>query len=147
MNLLLPVDGSKCSLKAVRFVADSVNWFKEMPQIILIHVDDIGVAVESARRRLGNEAVDNYFRESAKDELQPAERILKEKGYSYRSIYAGGDVAAQICAHAKSCQIDMIVMGSHGKSAVAGLVLGSVTNKVLAMTSIPVIIIRDGAMK
>lgn len=142
MNLLLPVDGSDCSLKAVHFVANSVSWYKEMPNIVLIHVDDIGVAVEGSRNRMGNEAVDNYFRESAKIELEPAERLLKEKGIPYRTIYAGGDVAAQIRAHAEDSKIDMIVMGSHGKSAVAGMLMGSVTNKILATTSIPVIILR-----
>lgn len=142
MVILLPVDGSECALKAVHFVANSVSWYKEMPQIIVIHVDEIGVAVEGARRRLGNEAIDNYFQENAKTSMEPAERILKEKGISYRPIYAGGDVAAQIRAHADDCKADMIVMGSHGKSAVAGLLLGSVTNKVLAMTRTPVLIVR-----
>lgn len=142
MVVLLPVDGSECALKAVRFVADSANWFKETPQIIVIHVDEIGVAVEGARRRLGNEAINNYFQENAKTALEPAEQILQAKGIPYRTIYAGGDVAAQLRAHAKDCKVDMIVMGSHGKSAVAGLLLGSVTSKVLAMTTTPVMIVR-----
>lgn len=142
MNLLIPVDGSEYSLKAVRFVTESFNGFKEMPNIILIYVDEIGVAVEGARSRLGNEAVDNYFRESAKDQLEPAERILKEKGFPYRTIYAGGDVDEQIRAHAQNCKADMIIMGSRGKGAVSGLLMGSVTSKVLATTSIPVTIVR-----
>lgn len=142
MNILLPVDGSACSLKAVQFVADSTAWFKETPRIALVYVDELGVAVDSARKRLGDEAVENYFNETKKETLIPAERILQSKDISYDSIYAGGDAATQICAHASARQADMIVIGSRGQSAIAGLLMGSVTTKVLAMTTIPVTVIR-----
>lgn len=142
MNILLPVDESECSFKAVQFVADSIQWYKETPQIIVIHVDEIGTAVEKARKSLGDEAIDNYFKERAKIALEPAERLLQEKNIPYRAIYAGGDVAAQILAHADECKADMIVMGSRGQGAIAGLLMGSVANKVLATSTIPVTIIR-----
>ena len=37
---------------------------------------------------------------------------------------------------------DLIVMASHGRSGIAGLILGSVTNKVLAQSKIPVLVFR-----
>jgi nucleotide-binding universal stress UspA family protein len=141
-NIMLAVDGSECSLKAAHFLANLAQWYREIPQIFVIHVDEMGTAAEGARRRLGNDAVENYFNEQAKIAMQPAETILQEKGIPYRAIYAGGDVAAQIRAHAEQCKADMIVMGSRGHGAVAGLLLGSVANKVLAITAIPVIIVR-----
>jgi nucleotide-binding universal stress UspA family protein len=141
-NIMLAVDGSECSLKAAHFLANLAQWYKEPPQIFIIHVDEMGTAAEGARRRLGNETVENYFNERAKIALQPAEMLFQEKGVPYRTIYAGGDVASQIRAHADECKADMIVMGSRGHGAVAGLLMGSVANKVLATTSLPVTIIR-----
>jgi len=38
--------------------------------------------------------------------------------------------------------IDMIVMGSHGHGALRGLMMGSVATKVIAATTVPVLIIR-----
>ncbi len=142
MNILLPVDGSECSFRAVQFVADAVQWYKETPQIIVMHVDEIGTAVDAARARLGDEVVDNYFSERAKIALLPAERLLQEKNIPYRTIMAGGDIAGQIGAHADECKADMIVMGSRGQGAISGLLLGSVARKVLATTTIPVTVIR-----
>lgn len=142
MNILLPVDGSECSSKAVQFVANFVHRYKAVPQIFIIHVDEIGVAVEGARRRVGNDAVENYFNERTKIAIQPAERFFQNTNIPYKTIHAGGDVAAQIGAHANACKADMIVMGSRGQGAIAGLLLGSVANKVLATTTIPVMIVR-----
>jgi nucleotide-binding universal stress UspA family protein len=45
-----------------------------------------------------------------------------------------------IIAAAKQRGCDLIVMGSHGRSGIAAVVLGSVTNKVLTHTSIPVLV-------
>jgi nucleotide-binding universal stress UspA family protein len=44
---------------------------------------------------------------------------------------------------AESMQADLIVMGSHGRSGLEKLVLGSVTQAVLAHTRLPVLVVRD----
>jgi nucleotide-binding universal stress UspA family protein len=43
---------------------------------------------------------------------------------------------------AQSCGADLIVMGSHGRSGLARMVLGSVATKVLALSPVPVLIIK-----
>lgn len=44
---------------------------------------------------------------------------------------------------AESMQVDLIVMGSHGRSGLEKLVLGSVTQAVLSHTKLPVLVVRD----
>ena len=52
--------------------------------------------------------------------------------------------ARGIIAAAQTCGADLIVMSSHGRTGVAKLVLGSVATKVLALSPVPVLIIKTG---
>lgn len=47
-----------------------------------------------------------------------------------------------IISNAKKVKADLIVMASHGRRAVSALLLGSVTQKVLSITKIPVLVVR-----
>ena len=53
-----------------------------------------------------------------------------------------GDPASMIVDVAKGGKFDLIVMGSHGRGALGSLVLGSVTAKVIAQCTIPVLVVR-----
>jgi nucleotide-binding universal stress UspA family protein len=53
-----------------------------------------------------------------------------------------GDPAAEIARLAETGRFDLVVMGSHGHGSLARIALGSVTTKVLAKCSRPVLIVR-----
>ncbi len=55
----------------------------------------------------------------------------------------GGEPADAILRAAKAHAADMIVMGARGLSELQGLVFGSVSHKVLHMTGLPVMIVRE----
>jgi nucleotide-binding universal stress UspA family protein len=59
-------------------------------------------------------------------------------------IISSHATAPTIVETAKHCKSDLIVMGSHGRGGVGQLLLGSVTNKVLAACHIPVLVHRGG---
>lgn len=54
----------------------------------------------------------------------------------------GSNPAEQIVETARRCGADVIVMGSHGRTGVARMVLGSVASKVLALSPVPVMVIK-----
>ena len=56
---------------------------------------------------------------------------------------AGVDVSSSVVESANSIPADLIVMGSHGRSGLEKLVLGSVTQAVLSHTHLPVLVVRD----
>jgi nucleotide-binding universal stress UspA family protein len=56
--------------------------------------------------------------------------------------FAVGNPADEISAAAAKDDVDLLVMGSHGHSALRGLLVGSVTNAVLAQTKTPILILR-----
>lgn len=141
MNILIAADGSTYTEKATEFVASHLDWFAGNPQLHLFHVE-FPIASKHARAALGSNAVDNYYMEESKTALAPAEKILRDKSISFHSSFAVGDIAEGIQTYSKKHAIDMVVMGSHGKGATMNLLMGSVATKVLATTSIPVLIVR-----
>ena len=145
MKILLAVDGSPFTSKAVTYLASHLQWFQGEPELHLLHVKPpipAGLAVEQARRILGDDAVTNYYKGESEAALAPAEEILRAKGIAFHSHYKVGEVAQEIHAYALKEKIDMIVMGSHGHGALVNVVLGSVATKVLALITIPALIVR-----
>ncbi|MDB5842590.1 MAG: universal stress protein [Herminiimonas sp.] len=141
MNILIAADGSEYTSKATEYVAAHPELLQNDSQLHIFHVEP-PVPSTRARAVLGDDVVDNYYKEESAAALAPAEKILREKNISFHSSYVVGDVAERIQNYVKSNGIDMIVMGSHGNSALRNLVMGSVATKVLATTSVPVLIVR-----
>ncbi len=145
MNILFAVDGSEFTVKAANYLIGYIASFKEVPNLHLLHVKapiPVGLATHRARALLGNEVVDGYYKEDAEISLAVAEKILTEKNVAFNAEYKIGDPSSEIGLYAKKYKIDLIVMGSHGHSALGSIVLGSVTSRVLATTNVPVLIVR-----
>lgn len=145
MKILLAVDGSPFTTKAVTYLASHLEWFRGEPELHLLHVKlpiPAGLAVEQARRILGDDSVNDYYREESKAAMASAEKILHTEGIPFHSHYKVGDIAKEINAFAQQKKIDMIAMGSHGHGALANVVLGSIATKVLATSTVPVLIVR-----
>ncbi|MDQ9168950.1 universal stress protein [Oxalobacteraceae bacterium R-40] len=143
MKFLLAVDGSSYTVKAVEYVISRLDMFRDKPELHVLHVKlPIPTSEARAAAILGPGTVDNYYRTEAQEALAPAEAILKKKNIPYTASYCIGDIAEQINAYVKEHQIDMIIMGTHGHGALKSLVMGSVATKVLAITSVPVLLVR-----
>ncbi|MDQ9172333.1 universal stress protein [Oxalobacteraceae bacterium R-40] len=146
MKIIVAIDGSSCSVKAVEYLAKHLNWFQGSPELTLVHVHHPipgGVAVSRARAIAGDAVVDEHYREESKAQMAAAEKVLTEQNIPFRSEYVvSSDIAREIDHHARKVGADMIVMGSHGHGALANVVMGSVATKVLAMAHCPVLIIR-----
>jgi nucleotide-binding universal stress UspA family protein len=145
MKILLAVDGSPFTSKSVNFLAAHLRWFQDAPELHLLHVKPpipAALAASRARALLGDQAVDDYYKEEAEAALAPSEQVLRRLDIEFQSHYLVGDIAEQIRQFASKNQVDMIVMGSHGHGALANVMLGSVATEVLATTTVPVLIVR-----
>ena len=141
MKILIAVDGSPYSIKAVKHVIKHFNWFSGPPELHLLHVK-LPLPPGRARSFLGSDVVNDYYREESEEALAPSEKLLRKKDIPFHSGYKVGDVAQEIHAYVRKNKIDLIVMGSHGHGALSTLVMGSVATKVLALTETPVMIVR-----
>ncbi|RZI42781.1 universal stress protein [Herbaspirillum sp. HC18] len=141
MKILIAVDGSPYSIKAVKHVIKHFDWFKGAPELHLLHVK-LPLPPGRARSFLGSDVVNSYYKEESEAALKPSEKLLRKSELPFVSGYRIGDIAKEIQAYVKKQKIDLIVMGSHGHGVLANLVMGSVATKVLATADVPVLIVR-----
>jgi nucleotide-binding universal stress UspA family protein len=146
-NILIPTDGSKLAargikagVKLAKSLGAKVTGVYVAPpymppvygEAAIYYIDDMSqAAFDKATRRQAGKALDAVKREAAAAGVRASAETVTEP-LPYEGILK--------VARSKKC--DAIVMSSHGRSAVGGLILGSETNKVLAHSKIPVVVVR-----
>lgn len=139
-KILLPVDGSEGSNKAARHVAGLASMVPGL-QVALLNVQPPGDDWMT-RRALKPEELEAMEKEWAEDSLAPARDILAQSGASLTERIVQGEVPQSIANLAKELGCDQIVMGTHGRTALGGLFLGSVAAKVLHLAEVPVTFVK-----
>jgi nucleotide-binding universal stress UspA family protein len=137
-NILLAVDGSEHSLHASRVASDLAQAMKSQTLRIVVAFDPIPV-------HLG----EPYMQEAINARLREAEAIVQKVVETVGTISAEistetieGDPAEVILEVAKAHNSNVIVMGSRGLGKLAGLLLGSTSQKVVSHAPCPVLIVR-----
>lgn len=145
MKILLAVDGSPFTIRAVQYLTTHLGMFRGTSELHLLHISaplPMGMAMTHERAVITPDDVDGYYRKEAVESLAPAEKLLNDAAIAFTTFSRTGQIAHEINDHAVKHGIDMIVMGSHGHGVLASVVLGSVTTKVLATSAVPVLIVR-----
>jgi len=146
-RILVGVDGSSASLKAVDFAADLANKY-DAELILLTVVPHFSPGVdpafeEYARVEHIQEPATELALAAAKTVLDGARRAAQAKGASRIAVEPSfGDPAQEIIAAARDRQADLIVVGSRGHGRLAGLLLGSVAHKVITLAPCPTVVVR-----
>ena len=144
-HILIPTDGSGVAAKAIRagvqlakeMGARVTGFYAEEPRPL--HLHNAGYAVE---RELLKE-FDRRSREFAERCVAEVGRAAKAAGVPFECVVVKSQRPDQaIIDAAKARKCDAIFMASHGHRGLARLVLGSVTNKVLTHSKIPVLVFR-----
>ncbi len=141
MKILLPVDGSECSLRAVDHLITHVGWFRDVPEIHLLHVH-APIPIGRVQAHVGKETLHAYYSEEAQEHLDAAQKKLNAAGRFHTTHIHVGQPAEVISRLADELACDLIVMGSHGWGGVAGLVMGSVASRVLHLAPCPVLLVK-----
>jgi nucleotide-binding universal stress UspA family protein len=145
-HILIATDGSELAEKAVVHgleLAKAVG--AKASAIVVEHTFNVFDVPESRIREMPQ-----AFREHAEQIKKHATKVLdhvgslaKAQGVPYVGIQKEHDQPyAAIIDTAKENGCDLIVMASHGRGGFSGVIIGSVTNKVLTHTDIPVLVYR-----
>jgi nucleotide-binding universal stress UspA family protein len=139
-QILVPIDGSPQSNDALDYVLEE---FAE-DDITLLHVIDPVDAGYTAPVGIpgGSEEWYENEKESAEAMFEEAQRIADEYGATLGSATEMGRPAQTIVEFADDEEFDQIVMGSHGRSGVSRILLGSVAETVVRRASMPVTVVR-----
>ncbi len=138
-RILLPTDFSDSSNSALNYAVAFADQFGAA--VDLLHVIEPPppgalmsyVSLEDLRKGMHEEA-----------ELKMKELQTKWEDYCFpvNRIVIDGFPFVEILKHAKESNADMIVMGTHGRGAIAHMLLGSVAEKVVRKASCPVLTVR-----
>jgi len=145
-KILVPTDGSKAAQKAARYAVDLAKQLNA--SVIVLSVIDkrsfIGQtvpAVETARHVI--EPIEDYLREAAEGYAGEIKKLCEKNGVRTKAVTTAGHPVEEIVKEAEKSKADLIVMGSHGRSALGAAVLGSVAYGVIHKdTKIPALVVK-----
>lgn len=137
-KVLLAVDGSEHALHAARTAADLARAMNSKEFRIVVAYDFIPPYLGEPNMQ---HAI-NARMEDAQSVLQNAVKEVGELPCEIHTELIEGPTAEAIIGVAATCKSDVIVMGSRGLGKLAGLLLGSTSQKVVAHSPCPVLIVR-----
>jgi nucleotide-binding universal stress UspA family protein len=148
-KILVPLDGSElaeCSLEHVNAIASGCNVSK----VILIRVLEPISGVSELAARMPDEWLKNVEKEhkaSIKAYLTRVATKLKRDNINVQTVVVEGNAADSILEYTIKNDIDLIVMSTHGRSGLARWAFGSVADRVVLYSHIPVLIISPHAFR
>jgi nucleotide-binding universal stress UspA family protein len=145
-KILVPTDGSKTAEKAVHYAAELAHQAGASVMILAVidtsyfAASTVSSGVTPTRMK---ETVEDVLRQAAEAYTEKAEQVCRKRGVRSRRIIRPGHPVEKIVKEAEKSKADLIVMGSHGKSALKAAVLGSTTYGVIHKhTKVPVLVVR-----
>lgn len=140
MRVLLAVDGSKFTKKALAFLATHETLMGPDAELVVLNVQP--AVTPRVKTMVGAATVRAWHQEEAEKVLQPIERFLKRHGVQYRASWVAGTPATQIVQAVKREKVHMLVMGTHGHGLFGRALLGSVAQRVVADIDVPVLLVQ-----
>ncbi len=126
-KILVPLDGSELAEKALPYATTIAKLNKS--EVILFAVS---ITAKGGRR---DRLLKSY--------LDVKTKALESSGIDVSSSVAYGEVAEEIVKYAENNQINLIIISSHGYSGIKRWMLGSVAQKILYSTTMPVLLIKS----
>jgi len=143
-HILVPTDGSELAQKAItagvafaKSVGARITGYYALhePAFIYNRFGNLDQQIKTELERRSREVAQRYL-----DEIGAA---AKASGVAFEPLITISDIPAQgIVDAARERKCDAIFLASHGRSGVSRLILGSVTQEVLARSTLPVIVFR-----
>lgn len=140
MKILLPVDGSAQSDRAVRHVIATVRNCEDRE----IHLVNVQAPIDApeVRSHMTAGEIEAMQETRGGDTLASARALLEAAGIAYTPAVLLGPVAETLARYASEQRCEKIVMGSRGLGAISSVLLGSVTQRLLQLTDLPVTLVK-----
>lgn len=145
-TILVPVDFSACSTRVVRSATSLAARLGA--RLHIVHVGEMPAGVDATTRlHLGErrQTAGELLAHDALPRLEPYAALARAAGVDASVAEAFGPIARTVLTVADRVEADLIVMGTHGRTGLMRLVLGSVAEAVVQGADVPVMLIRNDA--
>ena len=139
-KILCPIDHSDCSKEALKYAVSFA--MKDEAKLYLLHIIDIRTfneGLEAMSMQIPDEETLELLRIKLLDCIPEEMR----DDMNVEAIVVQGIPFAEIISTAREKEIDMIVIGSHGRTGIKHMMLGSVSEKVVRKAPCPVLTVRQ----
>ncbi|NLY20164.1 MAG: universal stress protein [Tissierellia bacterium] len=140
-KILVPIDGSECSLRALDAAKKIGEKFQSEIYILSV-IQEINIVKQVPTAYTYSAQIQEGSMEMIKEILNNAVARISPYEYELHSEYLLGNVAKEIIKYAEDKDIGLIVIGSRGLGAFSRTLLGSVSNKVLNSSNKSVLVIK-----
>jgi len=141
-NILVPFDGSKCALHAFKIALDLAKNYDSRLTVVSCIVTPQYSGRWFVDYRIGEDLTKHQTKEMTKSFSKLKSLSLKKDVDIKTKVLNNYSVVKKLASFAKSNKVDLIVMGTQGKTGWNKLILGSVTNGVSKLVSCPVLLVR-----
>ena len=140
MKILVAVDGSSFTKRMLAYLAAHDEWLGGTHQYTVLHA--VLAVPPRAAAQLDKETLQSYYAEEGEKVLKPIRTFFAKQGIVGEYVSKVGSPADLIAAAADKGKFALVMLGSHGHSALGNLVMGSVATKVMAHCGVPVLLVR-----
>ena len=147
-RILVPVDFSKDSLHALAYASELGDALQA--GLRLLHVVDQTYLANAPELMAANPKLAKLLEEqwqTAEAQMARITAELEKKGRAVRPLLKRGSPAQVIVDTAKRGGADLIVMGTHGRTGLAHMLIGSVAERVVRTARCPVLTVRYAARR
>ena len=142
MKILVPLDGSPASIRAVRLAIEQVKA-RAGASLIIVNVQNAAtLGLTGGSEIMPSAWIEQQEEKAATEVLQEAVTTCRQAGVSYVTRSKRGPIAATIDHVAREERVAHIIMGTRGLGGVRGLLLGSVGIQLLHLTGVPVTFVK-----
>ena len=146
-TVLVPLDGSELAELVLPHVEMLAKAGVEPAEVVLLRVCELarmvmgGYGEAVGQMAILTEQAAAACKADAVEYLAAMEKRLKEKGLKVRTVLLEGDSANEILEYATNNPVDLIAMGTHGRSGISRWAYGSVASKVLRGIATPLLLV------
>ena len=145
-HLVVAIDGSNTSLKALRHAVEIAD--KTGSKITLVNIANPTEYMALAPEFLQEDSYEATALANAENVLNKAEALAKSLGatdiqrHITVSVKGARDMAQQLVDYAAQNSADLLVLGTHGRTGLMHLLMGSFAETVMRQSTLPLLIIR-----
>ncbi|HBV98229.1 MAG: universal stress protein UspA [Peptococcaceae bacterium BICA1-7] len=138
---LLAVDGSDNSRRAAHYALNLLRENSSL-EITLIHVVNFRKELVNYSPIMDIRDIEREVMEGGREIVEQQALIFENDGYRVEKMVEEGDPGFKVAQYAKEGGFDQIILGTRGLSDFKGLVLGSISHKVLHFAQCPVTLVK-----